>query len=73
VKVIAQMRSGGVPAAIKWTILLISVLVLPVPAPATINRGEVGASAAFFCSGFRGIFGFCVGVVILVYLRVLVL
>jgi murein DD-endopeptidase MepM/ murein hydrolase activator NlpD len=60
----AQMRSGGVPEAIRWTILLVNVLVLPVPAPATINRGEVGASAARCCSGFKfGILNFISNIV----------
>src|SRR5581483_8250050 len=53
VNVMAQMRSGRVPVSIRWTIRLVNVLVLPVPAPATINRGETGAVAALCCSGFK--------------------
>jgi len=43
VKVIAQIRSGGVPVSIRWIIRLVRVFVLPVPAPATINSGAWGA------------------------------
>lgn len=52
------------PKAIIWTILLVNVLVLPVPAPATINRGEKGAVAALCCSGLRfGILNFISNIV----------
>ncbi len=51
--VIAQICSPAMPHEIKWTIRLVNVLVLPVPAPATINKGEIGDLAALCCSGFN--------------------
>src|SRR5689334_11300507 len=58
VKVIAQTLSLPPPTAKKWATRLVRVLVLPVPAPATIKRGvSAGARAAFCCSGFKLVLG----------------
>ena len=53
VKVIAQIFCGGIPSSIKYRIRLVSVLVFPVPAPATIKRGPVGACTARSWASFN--------------------
>ncbi len=54
VKVTASIsRSRARPVSTKWAIRAISVLVLPVPAPASISSGPSSVSAASRCAGFR--------------------
>src|SRR5687768_15025261 len=52
VKVRSSRRSGGQPSRIRWATRWARVLVLPVPAPATISSGAAPAQAA---SRWRGL------------------
>ena len=53
VKVMASMRAGEMPEEISRAILEVSVLVLPVPAPANMSSGPEKYSTASSCLGFR--------------------
>ena len=55
VKVTARMRSGGVRRRISSAMRYVTTRVLPVPAPASTNRGPDSVWTASDCAAFRSI------------------
>src|SRR6266545_2606894 len=55
VNVSSRIRPASAPEVIRWATRCARVLVLPVPAPAMISRGEKSCVTAAACPGLRAI------------------
>jgi len=55
VNVARRIRSGGVPVSMSRATRYVSVLVLPLPAPAMTSMGPPSAVTTLYCSGLSSL------------------